>query len=64
MWIYNEASAAASTTLIVIGSASTTLIGVDGNADVLNGGNKLLVTVSRASSTAMIVDLVEKADAD
>lgn len=62
-WIYNEASAAASTTLIVAG-ASTTLTGLDSNADVLNGGNKLLVTVSRASSTQMTVDLVEKTDAD
>ncbi len=59
----NSASAAASTTLITAG-ASSTLIGVDGNADVINGGNKAYLNFHRYSATEMVVEVREATDAD
>lgn len=60
--LYN-AAAAASTTTITAG-ASTTLVGVDSNADVINGLNWAQMFFHRRSATEMVVDVREITDAD
>lgn len=53
--IYNDASAAASTTQVIAGSASTTFFGFDTGEDLIGGGAQVLIEVSRKSATEMEV---------
>ena len=62
--ISNLASASGSSTLITVGSASTTLFGFDTAEDVLLGGSRALIKVWRASSTAMHVSIDNFVEAD
>ncbi len=59
----NLHTTAASSTAIVAG-ASTTLVGVDANADIINGVNEAVLNFSRYSDTEMIVDIREITAAD
>ena len=59
----NLHTTAGSSTAIVAG-ASTTLVGVDGNADVINGVNEAVLNFIRYSATEMIVDIREVTAAD
>ena len=59
----NLHTTAGSSTLIVAGT-NTTLVGVDSNADVINGANEAVITLTRYSATEVIADIRELTAAD
>ena len=59
----NTNATAGSSTLIVAG-ASTTLVGVDSNADVINGVNEAVINFIRYSATELVADIREITAAD
>lgn len=59
----NLHTTAGSSTLVVAG-ASTTLVGVDSSADIINGANEARIIFTRYSATELIADIRELTAAD
>lgn len=63
-FLFRNTNATSASTTAVIAGASTTLVGLDSNADIINGANEAFIRLVRYSATELVAHIVEATAAD